>query len=392
MSYPTVALDAMRPKLLDLEQVHAELQKTEPLSTTYIDSETRATFQFAAGWEEELKAVGDTTPVSGFMTINGRERQFTKEGAKQAAANVGIQEALLRKMPADILGRAMNYFYGAGMGTQSYNVIAVDDRISAFTRPTLVPFSNLRLLDRAVSGIHQVYGSDAEILADYKFANSLGRTSLNLIVPAASRVITDSGMTDTQGNDDVWCAGLHLTNSLIGKMQTEIAAYLFRFWCTNGAIQTMSEIGTWSRRSGVPGVEGAPQDPNSVEAWAEEAVNEVFSGIEERFSDIQALTRLDVSKDTAGVLREVFREHDVPVTQRNAILHDLVEQDTLSLYTIMQAITRTANSPEMRADRAAKMMRIGGALPTTQYDTIKARVWSEGHSAGEQAANPYALR
>ena len=34
-------------------------------------------------------------------------------------------------------------------------------------------------------------------------------------------------------------------------------------------------------------------------------------------------------------------------------------------------------------------MRIGGALPTSTFDTLKAKVWREGHKAKKDERNPY---
>jgi hypothetical protein len=84
------------------------------------------------------------------------------------------------------------------------------------------PFSNLRLLERALEGIEAHYGA-GEVLVDSKFAHSLRRTDIRLIVPENRRAMHRTG-TD----DDTWSAGIQLKNSLIGDVQTSIDGYLFR--------------------------------------------------------------------------------------------------------------------------------------------------------------------
>ena len=144
----------------------------------------------------------------------------------------------------------------------------------------------------------------------------------------------------------------------------------------------MPGIGTWSRRSN-------GQDEGDVYQLARESVNEVLGGMEYLFDQVQALTQLNVSGDTADVLREIFSQYEVPVSQREAIMQRLLSLSTITMYSIMQAITQAANDPALEDRRKDRLMRVGGALPTKTFDTLKAQVWREGHSADPEAPNPY---
>jgi hypothetical protein len=377
-----VTLDQMRDRLLTIPDVEKVLTATEPLTSQQITKDSKVTFKMTDGWNADLEDVPDTEPVGVLMTIDGTERQMTKEGALMAAANVGLPGAYVRKAPADLIEPHLNYWYANP--EKEYTALAVGEKISAFTRPTLVPFSNLDLLDSALTGIRQQYGQDTEVLADYKIFNTLTRTDMRLIVPEHQRTITGGGMADVpEGESDIWSAGIHLANGLTGKRRTSIDAYLFRWWCTNGSQTTLSDVGTWSRRTN-----GQEQD---VYLWAQETVDEILGGMEERFTSVQALTSLNLAGNTADVLRQIFSEHDVPVTQRNQITDALLESETLTMYSVMNAITRTANAGGLSPERIDSLLRIGGSIPTATFDTIKAKVWAEGHTAPEQASNPYAI-
>lgn len=379
-----VTLDQMKQQLLTLDQVHERLQKTEPLSTDNISSESKIKFKLEADWAMGIDALDGTEAVGMTMTINGKEKQLTKEAALQAGANFGLPAAYAKKLPAVHTERLLNYHYSGGIGDSEYKLLSVGDRISAFTRPTLVPFSNLQLLDNAVAGIQARHGSDTPIFADYKFSNTLQQTDVRLIVPAQERVMQDTFMTDVPENSqDVWMAGLHLSNSLIGKKQTTLEAYLFRWWCTNGATTFLEDVGTWSRR-----VDGQEED---VYAWARNSVDEILGGLESRFDQVQALAQLNVSGNTSDVLREIFSQYDVPVSQRDAIMARMLESNTLTMYTVMNAITQTANEEDMEPRRADRLMRIGGAIPTETFDTLKAQIWREGHLADPTSTNPYEI-
>ncbi len=381
----TVTLDQMKDKLLTLEQVTQELQKTEPLSIEYLSSESKTKFKLQPDWAHGIDALGNTDLVGVAMSIDGTERQLTKEAALQAGANFGLPAPYMKRVPATYIEGLLNYHYSGGMGDTEYNVLAVSDNISAFTRPTLVPFSNLNLLEKTVEGIQNRHGKDTPIYADYKLHNSLLQTNVRLIVPAQERIMQDTYMPDVpSGGEDVWMAGLHLSNSLIGKTQTSLEAYLFRWWCTNGATTMLEGVGNWSRRT-----DGQDED---VYDWARTTVDEVLGGLEYRFDQVQALAHLNVAGNTADVLREIFAQYEVPVSQRDSIMARLLESETLTMYSIMSAITQVANEADMEDRRRDRLMRIGGALPTETFDTLKARVWREGHTADETAPNPYEIQ
>lgn len=379
----TVTLDDMRSKLLTVDQVATLLGKTEPLGSALLTSESKIKFNLQPGWTDELDKVGPTEPVQAFVSVNGKEYQMTKEAALAAGAQFGLTGAYARKTPAPLIESHLDYWYTGGMGDKQFNALTVGDQIAAFVRPTLTPFSNLSLLEQAVEGIERRYG-DTEILADYKIQNTLQRTDVRLVLPEQQRTITGHGMIDVpNGQADLWSPGVHITNSLIGKSQTAAEAYLFRWWCTNGATSLLDSVGTWSRRSDGQG--------DDVYVWAAQAVDEVLGGMEHKFEEIQALTSLNVAGNTADILREIFDSYEVPVSQRETVTATLLEAETLTLYTIMNAITSAANGTDISPERADRLMRIGGALPTKTFDTLKAKVWAEGHTADPTAANPYAI-
>lgn len=378
-----VTLDQMRARLLSVEDVATLLGKTEPLGSATLTSEAKIKFNLQPGWNEDLDKVGPTETVQAFVTVNGVEYQMTKEAALAAGAQFGLTGAYARKTPAPLIESHLDYWYGGGMGDKQFNALTIGNTVAAFTRPTLTPFSNLNLLEQAVEGIQRRYG-DTEILADYKIQNTLQRTDVRLILPEEQRTITGHGMSDVpDGQADLWSPGVHITNSLIGKSQTAAEAYLFRWWCTNGATSLLDSVGTWSRRADGQG--------DDVYVWAAQAVDEVLGGMEHKFEEVQALTNLNVAGNTADILREIFDTYEVPVSQRETITSTMIEAENLTLYTVMNAITQAANGSEISPERADRLMRIGGALPTKTFDTLKAKVWAEGHTASPEAPNPYAI-
>jgi len=158
---------------------------------------------------------------------------------------------------------------------------------------------------------------------------------------------------------------------------------MFRWWCTNGATTMLDSVGTWGRRSDGQG--------DDVYDWARDSVEEILGGLEYRFDQVQALSQLNVAGNTADVLREIFSQYEVPVSQRDSIMARLLESENLTMYSIMNAITQTANEEGLDDRRADRLMRIGGAIPTETFDTLKAKVWREGHTAEPESPNPYEI-
>ncbi len=382
----TVTLDQMKDKLLTIEQVTQALQKTEPLATLNISSDSTTKFHLESDWAHSIDALANTDTVGATVTIDGTELQISKEAMLQAGANFGLTAAYAKRLPSKLTEGLLNYHYGSGMGQHEYNVLSVGDVVSAFTRPSITPFSNLQLLEGVVESIQDRQGGDVPIFADYKFTNSLQQTNIRLIVPTEQRVMQNTNMQDVPENsEDTWLAGIHLSNSLIGKGMTSMEAYMFRWWCTNGATTSLDGVAAWSRK--------ANGQNDDVYLWAKEQVDSVLGGLEHRFDEVQALARLDVgSLNTVDLLREIFRDYNVPVSQREDIKDALLGAPDLTMYQIMNAITQAANADGLSDDRRDKLMRIGGSFPTENFNSVKDQIWNEGHAADPDAISPYAIR
>ena len=382
----TVTLAQMRSQLLTFDQVVERLQQTEPLSSTVIDSTSPASVHLESGWAEEAKGLGMTDLIPATITVDGKEYQFTKEGLLQATALIGLRAPYVLKSPAKLIEDPLNYWFNSGLADAAHKLVIVKDAASAFVRPTIASFSNIQLAEAVLDGIRQVRGNDVQVLADYKFLNSLNRTDVRFIIPTDMKIMEDTNMIDVPSNSkDVWSAGISLTNSLTGKSKTAIEAYMFRWWCTNGAIREHDDVGTWNRKMN-------GQEEDSVYEWATQAVDEVLGGMDRTFESIQALNNIKLKGATADVLKKVFTDHKVPVTQQNTIQETLINSNEITMYSLMSAVTEQANNPTLDPSRVDKMLRIGGSLPDHYFDDTKAKIFTQGQQAGPDATNPYLVK
>lgn len=378
----TITLNDMKDQLLTFDAVYSRLEATEPLSDILIDSTSKTSFRLMPSWNETAKNAPADELVEAYITVNGTEYQFNKEGILYATSLIGLKASYVLKTPANFIESQLNYWFNTGLEESAHKMLVVKDVASAFIRPTLVPFSNIELLESVHSGINNFYG-ETEVFADYKFNHSLQRTDIRLIVPRQMRTITGTDMADVPtGSQDVWSSGISLTNSLSGKSQTSMDAYLFRWWCTNGAIAENSEVGNWNRKTN-------GQTEDSVYEWAALTVEDVLSGIERNYDSIQKLVTIKPKGVTADVLEGIFKDNKVPVSQRESITNDVISSNTINMYSIMNAITSQANNPTLAPDRVDKLMRIGGGIPDHYFDPIKSRIFHQGQVAGPDAENPY---
>lgn len=352
----SVTVDKMRPKLLTLDQARERLAQTEPLSTYQFDSGSDVKFRLNDGWNHGAESRKGTDVVDATVSVNGTELALTQDALNEAFALVRLPKGLAADTPPSLVEPLLNYWFRSGFGEEkAHKVLAVDGVGSAITRASVQPYSNLDLTERILSGIEAKYG-EGEVLVDYKFTHDLERTYMRFVIPEYRRDIVNSG-TD----NDTWSVGIDFRNSLIGKEQTSISGYLFRWWCTNGAVDTLNDAGVWSRR-------GAAGRSDEVYEWARQAVDDVLGGLEGSLDLVQNMTEMNLQGHTVDVLNDYFDKYKIPTSMQSAITDALVDEDTLTMYSLMQAFTQVANDSSLKPQHAARLMRVGGDIAASSND------------------------
>jgi hypothetical protein len=342
-----VSLDEMRSQLLTLDQVRERLAVTEPLSEvefTAGDAEVR----YEPGWA--AKTVADTAYTGAYLRLpGGNEYQFTKQGALELGAVCHMPRGLQAQTPPDVLAPFINWWLANGedVAAKELKALCQQDKVAAVTRGTVNPFSNLRMLDTVIAGVEKKYGQ-GEVLADYKFHHNLEATALRLIVPGQRRVITGTSVPD-----DTWSVGIDYRNSLTGLRQTSVRGYLFRWWCTNGCIDTINASPNFSRRG---------QTEDDAVAWASVTVDEVLAGLEPMLDNVQGLTAQPVTGDVRGMLEGLFDDNGITVADRHRVIGEMAEDDEMTAYSLLNAVTVTANLPDLDYRAVDRLMGMGGHI------------------------------
>lgn len=346
----TVSIDEMRDQLVDLDTVREVLASTEPFSQIPIpkeeDGQRPAVFTLHPNWAEGLDHKEGIEPVDATVALGDDEYRLTKDALLEASSAIGITQAYISRTPSELIVPHLNYWYEHNQ--KDLKLFVQDSLGVAFTRQGIVPFSNLRLLDELLAGIEAAYG-EGEVLVDYKFHHDLRRTAVRLIVPDQRRTIRP---------DDAWSAGIQFQNSLTGHAQTptSVSGYLFRWVCTNGAINTFGDSGKWNRRT-------QGQEDANVYEWARASVDDILGGMEHEFEAIEDLANSPLERDLNEVLADVFETYDVPKGLRSDIIEEAVNTGDLTMYGVQQAVTRAANRVGIEDLHRERLMRIGGDLP-----------------------------
>lgn len=350
----------MRDKLMPLNQVREIIGADEPLGEVLFRVGEMVRFDVSATWQFGVKAKQLADPVDVWITVGRgkgkQELRLTKEALFQITTYAGMPATYAEKLPGQLLGPSLNYWYREGLveksgsRTRSFKILTSRGDAVGITRQSTDGFSNLQLLDHVLTGIENKYG-DVEVLADPRVGHSLFQTWLRLIIPGVGRTIDDTAV-----DDDQWSVGILLKNSLVGRGRTSVDGYLFRWVCGNGAIDVRNPAGgVWVRKQHQPN--------DGVWEWTTDTVGRLLDHVDTSLDAVQASAYVPVEGNVADVLKDIFQYYKVPIRDRPKIIENLSQAPKLTMYEVMQAITRVANEPGTEHTFIESLQRLGGELP-----------------------------
>lgn len=147
--------------------------------------------------------------------------------------------------------------------------------------------------------------------------------------------------------------GLHLTNSEVGAASVSLSALIYRGICLNGLIMGHGSY-TWSKRHiGATDLQHAFQEqvPHLIEASAE--ARGMFKG-----------TTAIVVKDHEKAFERVAERYQLTKQQHAAIMQAYAEEPGVSLYHVINAVTRAGNHPELSLEPRRQLQEVGGRMLT----------------------------
>lgn len=346
MEYTTVPFTAA-DQLLTPDEARERLAATEPLDhVTFWTGEPGIEIIYGKGWAEgELT---DPAPVW-LTTPNGVVYQLTRQAARQVNSTARIPQKTQEWWPTVLLSGCVGWALTEGLhkkngdgfelklllGGKGRNADDTEDvpLAVAQTRATVEPFYNVRLLDVILLAIRAKLGNEAadSALIDYKMFHDLEHTSFRVVIPLAQQVIAGTGT-----EDDAWCYGIEVSNSLIGLKQTVVSGYLFRFSTMAGLTDVEHGAGGFNRRGSTP---------EACYAWAAEAAEDILDGMESAFAGLRALPGHVVDGEYGSVMEQYFILSRVSKEIQLRIVTDLEESpaEELTMYDLAAVSAEAAN-------------------------------------------------
>lgn len=351
-----ISAEEMRSQMLSVDQAREKLEYTDGLTEREFDTHgkvNKLNFTFADDWNAGIEDKDDFDEVDAQLVIDGTELPMTKYGALALSAEVGLPKASAADAPGPLVQNWVNYWYSNGArGKAKLKLLSSDAGVLTVTRGTVTPFSNIALLNSAVEGItERAKVSEADLMIDYKFQHSLDNTTIRIVLPSTRSI--QSKRAEKKG-EDLWSLGIELKNSITGKSALEAMGYLFAWWCTNGCTIQHASSGKFRRKPSLT--------PENAYEWAQKAVGDVFADLTPALDDVEHLTTIPLEDEMNTTLERMFERFEVPSGLRKPIIHNLAESDDLTAYGLMQAITSSANDPELSANSVDTLLASGGEL------------------------------
>jgi hypothetical protein len=312
-------------KLLDREQVTRILAPTENLNFTTIKPGAGTKILFRGDKDHPI------------MEIAGQPHEMDVDALETIAGCIGLQKGYTKKCPMNILVPALDYWYNDGL-TKPIRVVTSDGVVLKTTtdRVKSHPVSNERLLTAAENAIGK------ENIAGYhKVSSSLDFTTMSLVTNKSFQPV----------DKDTLFGGIQIRNSILGKETVEVSPYVFRQWCTNGAI-TSESLGRFTRKR---------RDDDGIGDWMSEIIEGASGSLDHEFERIRQLTQVSVKGHLAEVLNGIRHDHGIPKKVMEDIQDEATAANAQTMYDVWNAITRVAtHSDSLTAMSATRLQGIAG--------------------------------
>jgi hypothetical protein len=360
VAWTSVPFDAGRAEMLSVDEARERLAPGDQLGSVVFEcGDPDLTIVHQDGWfAREL-----TDPAPAWLDVPGAGTfQLTYQAARQIGSTARIPQRLQEFLPEAVLDDAVNFALRKGLGDKrALKLLTSGTGASpggvevplavAQARDTITPFSDVRLLETVLRCVRARFGDEAADTAcvDFKFWRDLEHTSFRVVVPAVQTVLLG-----TDEDQDAWCYGIEVRNSLTALKQTTVSGYLFRFATLAGCLDIEHASGGFPRRGSTP--EGAF-------AWTAEACRDIFEGVEHAFGGLQALVGQPLDGSYHRVLRQLFRDNGVAKDQQLRVISTLEDYEgELAMYGLMNVGIEAANLPDLGWRQATSLMLYGGDI------------------------------
>jgi len=309
-------------KLLNRDEVTATLAPTENLEFTDLKPGDNLEVRFHGSKDE---------PV---VDLGGRDLQIIPSAFLDVAKCVGLTRKYTGKCPANLLFPHLDYFFGEGMSAP-IRAISQGDQLIGMTKDRVKTqvISNERLLRAAEANLGD------RILGFHQVSTNLGYSRMG--------IVTDKSFTPLNSEPtDILYGGIQIQNSILGKDVVEVSPYIFRQWCSNGAISS-ERLGTFTRKKRGDGLDD----------WFHEIIGDADSKLDREFERISHLTSISVRGHIPEVLEGIRRDHHISKKIIEVVQDQATSSNVQTMYDLWNCITRVATHNETLSPMASSRLQ-----------------------------------
>lgn len=325
----------------------------------------------SSGSWDRLVETGEITMEDGRLRIgagNGTEDAglaLTPWAASQLCHRLGIPTPYFRRCPVELQDDQVNYWVRRAAAAQEADeasrrsrgqaartrwlLRAQDDRLRAVLTERYAPLDNEVLVEHLMPLVADRFHADWFDMDDESL-------HLRMFDPALAREVLPG---------DPIMAGIHVSNSEVGKRAVTVDALVYRLVCSNGLIALVKGKSLMHRRHiGIQGV--------SFEKELEQAVweaTQAAGGMLERFAATvrQPVTDVEKTLDRIGLSWDLSKSTQELV--RDALLRETPSQQQ-TLYGLINAVTHAARW--LPLDDRYQLEALAGSLMQKGLDSLPA--------------------
>lgn len=326
--------------VMDRNQLVEILKPTEDLSHRDIDlgsTATRLTFRV-----EDDKYI---------LCFGENQVPLTHQGLQDVARCVHLPKVFTDMCPAELLVHNLNYLYNITPG--KIRVFLREGQGIGCSTSRTQYYSNLDLLEAAESTI----GAD-HILGYHQVVTNLGYS--NVAVVSDHKIEVGGHSRD---EPDVIHGGIRIQNSILGERKIVIQPYMFRQWCSNGAI-FQENMASWSHRD---------DGKRDIREWVRMSTDLAVKGLEHQFSHIQSLADKEIDNPTQA-LRSFFEKFGISVTVQQEIIAAAslnMQQrgnNSMTMYDLWSAVTYVGTHNNKSFDARVGLQMAASDLAQSDMD------------------------
>lgn len=268
------------------------------------------------------------------LVLNRQELPMTSDALAEMAKAVGIPEGYANRCPKDMLFPHLEHWYKGGVQGK-VRFFTKEGKIIGCAPSTSSYHTNSEMLEQVEKAVGKEH-----ILGYYQPYSSLDHSLYAVVVDKNFEVSTG----------DMLFGGIEIQNSILGERSVEIAPFIFRQICVNGAIVS-ENIGRWSRKS---------EDSNFA-SWVQGASVSSLQKIDGEFQRIKRLTEVPIGENPENTLRSLFLKFGIPVRTQREIIGEAVSMNNgegpKNMYDLWNSLTYVASHSDKVSISSARDLR-----------------------------------